>query len=374
MKRWQLTIAAIVLIAVAVSAAYTIYTAKPSGEKKIVVYTYESLLAWGSNPNETWDKVFGEFERSTGVKVEVVKFDDAGTALTKAIEEAKAGRHYADIIIGIDNSLVEKAKSSGILEKYTPSNIGEIDQRLINLLDPDGYVIPYDYSVIALVYDSNYIPPNVMDHLTLEDMLTRTVTIGGKQTRLVDTLVTEDPRKSSTGLSFLLWQIAIYRHFNLGDWRKWWITGKPKVVDSWGDAYDLFSKGDYHIVVSYGTDPAYSAYFYNDTRYRASLFEYNGKKIAWLQIEGIALLKDAPHKKYAEKFIDWFLSKEVQDLIPLNNWMYPANINAHLPDVYKYAVNPKDIQLANAYLPQEEVQKNLEEWLTQWYEAVSTQG
>ena len=375
MKTWQATLATIIVIAVIATAAYAVYyTPKSSGEKKIVIYTYESLLGWGKNPNETWDKVFGEFERTTGIKVEVVKFDDAGTALTKAIEEYKAGRHYADIIIGIDNILVAKAKKAGILEKYTPSNINEINRKLIEALDPEGYVIPYDYGLIALVYDTKYIPEQAMTNLTFQNLLTRTVDINGKQVKLVSTLVTEDPRKSSTGLGFLLWQIAVYKHYHLGNWTTWWIKGNPKVVGSWGDAYDLFDKGKYHIVVSYGTDPAYSMYFYNTTRYKAALVEYNGKPVAWLQIEGIALLKDAPHKKYAEKFIDWFLGKQVQDLIPLNNWMYPANIKAKLPDVYKYAIDPSNVELANLYFAKGEVQSNLEQWLNQWFETISTKG
>jgi len=134
LKTWQATLAAIVIIAVIATAAYAVYyTPKSGGEKKIVIYTYESLLGWGKNPNETWDKVFGQFERTTGIKVELVKFDDAGTALTKAIEEYKAGRHYADIIIGIDNILVAKAKKAGILEKYTPSNINEINNKILRV-------------------------------------------------------------------------------------------------------------------------------------------------------------------------------------------------------------------------------------------------
>jgi thiamine transport system substrate-binding protein len=374
-RSWQATIVAIIVVAIVITAVYAVYYSSPTGgEKKIVIYTYESLLGWGDNPNQTWDKVFGEFERTTGIKVEVVKFDDAGVALTKVIEEAKSGRHYADIIIGIDNILVAKAKKSGILEKYTPNNINEINKKLIDALDPEGYVIPYDYGLIALVYDTKYIPPYAMENLTFQDLLTRTVNLNGKQVKLIDTLVTEDPRKSSTGLGFLLWEIAVYNHYNIGDWRDWWKEGNPTVVASWGDAYDLFDKGKYHIVVSYGTDPAYSMYFYNTTRYKAAVVVYEGKPVAWLQIEGIALLKDAPHKEYAEKFIDWFLSKQVQDLIPLNNWMYPANINAKLPDVYKYAIDPSDVELANLYFSDGEVQQNLEQWLNQWFETISTKG
>jgi len=353
-----MAIAAVVVIVVA-TLGYLYITGwfGPKLEKEVVIYTYESLLAWGKDPNATWSKVFGGFEKKYGVKVKVVKFSDAGEMLSKVIEEVKSGKVTADVVIGIDNIQIIKAKKLGVLEPYTPSNINEIYDWLIQSYDPDHYAIPYDYGLIAFVYDTKYLK---LDKLTFEDFYNG----------LSGTIVVEDPRTSSTGLSFLLYQITVYEKYLKKDWREWWLKVKPKVEKSWGDAYDRFLNEEYHIVVSYATDPAYSVYFYNSTRYNAILVTYNGKMLGWLQIEGIGIVKGAPHKEAAKKFIEWFLSKEVQEEIPLNNWMYPANKYAELPDVYKYAIDMSKVEVVNLKMPVSEIEANLETWIEEWLDVM----
>ncbi len=338
-------------------------TPSETSEKKVVVYTYESLLAWGKDGEKLRQRLFQEFENKTGIKVEVVYFSDAGEMLAKIIEEVKSGRVRADVVIGLDNIQILKAKENGVLIQYTPPNIDEIYDWLIQSYDPDHYAIPYDYGLIAFVYDTKYINNTLMENLTFDDFI--------NNPELAKTLVVEDPRISSTGLSFLLYEIAVYEKYLGKDWKEWWSRVQPRIEKGWGEAYDLFLKEQYHIVVSYGTDPAYSMYFYNSTRYMAALAHVNGKPVAWLQIEGIGIVKNAPHIEEAKKFVEWFLSVDVQKEIPLNNWMYPANKNVELPDVYKYAIDPLHVDIANEKLDLAEISNNLDKWLDEWEEAVS---
>ena len=391
MIRLHLYIALIILVAVIVSVAYygivyrlslspeetkktetpsettptTSPTTTPSSvvEEKVVIYTYDSLLAWGEDPEMVYDKVFNEFERRTGIEVEVVKFGSAGEAVAKVIEEYESGNVRADVIIGIDAINLIKAKERGVLEPYTPSNIDEIPSWLIESFDPQHYAIPFDYGLIAFVYDRDYISDDVMENITFESFY---------NPDLASTLIVEDPRTSSTGLNFLLYEITVYSKILGKDWKEWWSMVKPKVEKGWSEAYDRFFEEEYHIVVSYGTDPAYSMYFYNSTRYGAALVKYNGKLYGWLQIEGIALVKNAPHKEAAKKFIDWFLSVEVQQYIPLNNWMYPANKNVELPEAYEYAINMSNVEIVNRYISIDEIAANLESWLDEWVDIMVT--
>ncbi len=359
-----LTVIAVIVAGVVgylVLSGYSPLSGGSAGENVVVVYTYESLLAWGPDPDAVYKKVFDGFTNATGIKVEIRKFSDAGEMLSEVIRQVKEGKVEADVVIGIDNIQIIKAKEEGVLEPFIPSNIGEIYEWLVQDYDPEHYAIPYDYGVIAFVYDTNYINPDQMSNLTFESFYGD----------LGKTLVVEDPRTSSTGLAFLLYQIGVYEKYLGKDWTQWWRDVKPKVVKSWGDAYDLFLNEQYHIVVSYGTDPAYSYFFYNSTRYGAALATYNGKPLAWLQIEGIGIVKGAPHRKAAEKFVEWFLSKDVQEEIPLNNWMYPANKNVELPEAYKYAINPLDVELVNNRLTQEEIATNLDNWINEWLSVVS---
>ncbi len=359
MKKSLLPLVIVVIVLIVASIAYYLLVYLPhqqGGERKVVIYTYDSLLAWGPDKNKTYDKVFKEFERRTGIKVELHLFSSGGEAVSKVIEEYESGQVRADIIIGIDPINLVKLKKKGILEPYTPPNIGEIYSWLIQSYDPDHYAIPYDYSLIAFIYDREYINDTVMENITFESF---TENLGS-------TLVVEDPRTSTTGLNFLLYEITVYTKILHKDWREWWRTTKPHVEPGWSEAFDRFSKGDYHIMVSYGTDPAYSAFFENSTRIGAALVKYNGTPLGWLQIEGIGLIKNAPHKEEAEKFIEWFLGREVQEEIPLNNWMYPANKNVELPEVYKYAIDMSRVEVVNKYITPEEIYSNLDTWIDEW--------
>ncbi|MGQ4834642.1 MAG: thiamine ABC transporter substrate-binding protein [Candidatus Asgardarchaeia archaeon] len=352
------------------NASYQSFVAinQDANATELVIYTYESLLKWGNNYTEVYNNVFKAFEEKYNVTIRLVEFSDARSALLRLVEEKDNPK--ADVIIGLDNILAIEAIKSDVLEPYTPTNLSLIKPDLVQALDPTHHVVPYDYGLIALVYDTKYVNKTTypeITHLTFDDLL---------DPKYSDLLVTEDPTQSSTGLAFLLWQIAVYSKLLNKDWKEWWQQAKDhiKVTKSWGDAYDIFleESSGRHIVVSYGTDGAYSYYFYNSTRYNATVIYVNDNPYAWLQIEGLGLVKNAPHSEMAKTFIEWFLSNEVQQYIPLNNWMYPANQNVTLPEAYKYAIDPNTANIANNLLNQTEIEENLNDWLYDWTEIMVT--
>lgn len=359
--RKQFTLVLTIILAFLHLSTPTLYS-----RRTLVIYTYDSLLKWGKEPEKVWESVFTEFGKRYGCEVKVRTFPGAREMLLALIEELRTLKSTrADVVIGIDNIMVFEVKREELFSPYTPSNIDELDERLVASLDPEHYVIPYDFSVIAFVYDTKYVTPRNLSFTDFYDP------------ELASTLIVEDPTLSSTGLNFLIWQILFYEKVLGRDWKEWWVNVRDhvKVVPSWGDAYDIFlnEAAGRHIVVSYGTDPAYSLYFYNSTRYAASL-AHRGlrfKGYAWLQIEGIGILKGSQNKDLAEKFVEWFLSKDVQRYIPLNQWMYPANKLVKLPKVYKVAINPYKVKLLNTMVSSEYIEANLNRWIREWKEVVA---
>ena len=337
---------------------------------ELKVYVYSDFMAWGSDP-KLFDKLVKDFERETGIKVDVRKFDDARTMVTTAIAEYKKGIKTADVLIGVDSLLVVELKNNHMIECYLSPLA---DKKLAEALDPTNCVTPIDYGLIALVYDPSRLTKNelamVKNGVTLNDLV-----------KLAPRIVTEDPTKSSPGLNFLLYTIALANKAGV-DWKNLWKemkNNKLLVLGSWSDAFNEFlRKGSPRaIVVSYGTDPAYSAW--EKLRHgepmkpsiNATVLVLNGKRYGWVQVEGVAIIRGADTEA-AKKFVDWLLSIEVQSLIPENQWMLPARPGVPLPVFYKYALTEKDVDvLANTLLPPEQVSKNLENWLTQWLSIMS---
>ena len=306
-------------------------------EADLVIYTYDSFVAeWGSGP-----KVVPKFEKQYGVKVQLVSVGDAGQVLNRAILEKD--RPKADIILGIDNNLLSKALEADILVPYKPRGLSRIPEELI--FDGSYRVIPFDHGYFAVVYDSKKIqvPPK-----SLEDLA---------HPRFKGKLILEDPRTSSPGLGFLLWTIAVYEDRYLDYWERL----KPNILtitEGWDTAYGLFTSGEAPMVLSYTTSPAYHVEYEDTTRFRAAIFEEGN----YLQIEGMGILKGAPHPSLARKFMDYIITADFQTEIPLTNWMYPVNPDVRTPDSFRYAPKPKKSLSIDTF----EIGKNQDRWIREW--------
>ncbi|MBY9000759.1 MAG: thiamine ABC transporter substrate-binding protein [Candidatus Heimdallarchaeota archaeon] len=345
-----------------------------ANEYLLTIYAYESLLA---DPGYNFVQGYSNYSGIPVDSIHLILVDDANTIVTQAVLEKN--NPIADVLIGIDNVLIHTAKQEEILEPYASSSLVNISQNLIDNLDPDMYLLPYDYGIIALWYDTSRINSSSIsniNNLTLDDILS----LG-----LDSKLIVEDPTLSSPGLGFLLWTIAVYGDPEIEfegllgrDWRDWWnnATDNLRITSSWGAAFDLFYSDEENrpIMVSYGTSPAYDVCHplwgvgtEVDPPSAVFLSHENGLDNAWLQIEGIGLVKDAPNKENAKNFIDWFLSEELQQNIPLNNWMYPANNQTEIDSCFlDSAINPNEVDILNYLISPTMLSNNLDRWKSEW--------
>ncbi len=360
-------IAILVLIAAGI---YHLSTLKTSRAEVLRVYVYDSFMAWGEDP-ELFDKLVASFEEKSGINVELVKFDSARAMITTIISEVSAGKETAHVVIGVDSVTLVELSKKGIIECYLAPGV---DERLVVSLDPSRCVTPIDYGLIALVYD-----PSRLDEATLE-ILDDGVTLD-ELVELSRIIVGEDATISSTGLNFLLYTIAASKLEGL-QWEDLWremIDNGFYIAGSWSDAYEEFLREDSRraIVVSYGTDPAYSAWYSlskggeEKPSIRATVLVVDSKKTGWLQVEGVAIIRGAPLRE-AREFVEWLVSEEVQKYLPSSQWMLPANPNVELPSYYKFALRIDDIDyLLNREISISDISENLEDWLSSWTKIVS---
>ena len=307
-------------------------------EETLTVYSYDSIEPW-------MKQIVPIFEEKYGVKVQLVLFGDAGEVLSRLILEKNNPR--ADVVVGIDNSYLQKAISEGILIPYKPENAKYIPEWIINDFDPTFHLTPYDYGAIAIVYKKDVVknPPKTFEDLTKPEWK-------GK-------LIVENPLTSSTGMAFLLWTIGVY-----GDrWPYYWEKLKENdviIVKGWSAGWEMWDKNQAPLFVSYATDPAYDACNYNDTSIGA-IFLNN---TAYVQIEGAGIVKGTKHLELAKEFINFLISKTAQEKLPLNQWMYPVNKEVKLPECFSHALNVSSAKVIS--IPSEELAKNTDRWLKEW--------
>jgi thiamine transport system substrate-binding protein len=313
-----------------------------AADKTLTIYTYESFTAdWGPGP-----KVKAAFEKTCGCTVNYVSVTDGVALLSRLKLEGPTTK--ADLVLGLDTNLVAEARDTGLFDTHG------IDAGGLKVPGEfkDDVFVPYDYGHFAVVYDTQAIknPPTSMLEL-----------VEGDPTQKI---VIEDPRTSTPGLGLLLWVKSVYGDKAPEAWAK--LKGRIlTVTPGWSEAYDLFTKGEAPMVLSYTTSPAYHMIEDKTERYQAAAFSEGH----YIQIEVAGLIKASPNKDLARTFLKFMVSPGFQDTIPTNNWMMPVSATSEpLPDAFSKLVVPAKTFLMSPA----EVEKNRKAWIDEWLKATGT--
>jgi thiamine transport system substrate-binding protein len=319
--------------------------------QELVVMTHDSF--------DIGTEVVAAFEAKYDAKVTFLKSGDAGEVLNRAILSKE--NPLADVIYGIDNTFLSRALDAGIMEPYKPAALSGISKELI--LDPTYQLVPVDWGDVCLNYDRAWFQEKgIAPPASLEDLA------GAAYKGL---LVVENPATSSPGLAFLL---ATIGHFGPDGCLAYWRSLRDNdvwVENGWSEAYyNQFSaagSGSHPIVVSYATSPAAEVY-YSEGKYTTPP---TGAVLAagscFRQVEFVGILKGTQQRKLARAFVEWMLGKEFQQDIPLHMWVFPANGQAELPQVFHdFAAQAESpVTLAPA-----DIAANREAWIEAWTETV----
>ncbi len=313
----------------------TLFVAGIFATETLTVYTYDSFISGMAR------QIGPTFEKMYNCKVKFLSFGDSGNLLSRLILERSHPR--ADVVVGLSQSQIPEALKYGLFQPYKPTNIASVVNKTF-LIDPKYRVIPFDYGALAIDYNLKTVknPPK-----SFKDLL---------DPKFSHSLVVEDPRTSSTGLDFLLWTIGVYGN----RWQSYWkklMNSIKTITSGWGSAFEMLEKGEAPMMVSFATDKAYDYYYYKGSTIGVII----PSEGAYVMVEYAGILKGAKHLSLARKFMNFVLSKDFQEAVPLNQWMYPVT-NVKLPKVYKYAPKVKKI----VFISPTKIQKNLSKWLEEW--------
>lgn len=320
-------------------------------EKTLTLMTHDSF-------NIGTDLV-AAFERENGVKLRFLKSGDAGAALVQAI--LAKDNPLADVFFGVDNTFLSRAIGAGIFVPYGSPLLAKIPAHL--QLDKENRLLPVDYGDVCLNYDKSwFLKHNLTPPTDLADLI---------KPEYKGLTVVENPATSSPGMAFLLATIGRFGADGYLDfWRKL-RENKVLVAGGWEDAYyghfTSSSKGDRPIVVSYATSPPAVVHYAKTPLTEAPTAAVVAPGTAFRQIEFIGILQGTKEPELARKFVDFMLSEKVQEDIPLQMFVFPANSAARLPEVFvKHAVvagQPVEVSPAA-------IDTNRDKWLEDWTTAV----
>ncbi|MEV1024079.1 thiamine ABC transporter substrate-binding protein [Streptomyces sp. NPDC050264] len=337
---------------VTLSACGSSNDAGSGGDSKSV--TLVSHDSWAVSKN-----VLKDFEKKSGYQVKVLEDGDAGQAVNKAI--LSKGNPQGDVFFGVDNTLLSRALDNGVFASYKAKGLGQV-KSAYQLDAGKNRVTPVDSGDICVNYDKKYFadhklaPPSSFADLA--------------EPKYKDLLVTENAATSSPGLGFLLGSAARY-----GDdsWQGYWkklVANGVKVVDGWDQAYnEEFSGsaggkkagGERPLVVSYASSPPAEA-IYSDPQPKTSPVGVS-TGTCFRQIEFAGLLDGAKNEKGGRALLDFLISKEFQQDMPLNMFVDPVTGNATAPaDYTKYAVRVDDPETMSP----RKIADNRDSWVKSW--------
>lgn len=274
----------------------------------LTVATYESFSSeWGPGP--VLEK---SFEETCGCDLVFANAEDGAALLSKLKLDGE--RSTADIVLGLDDSLVAEAAATGLFTEH--------GQDLAGLSLPVGWTdtsfVPFDWGYFAFVYKDGIktVPTSMKDLVENPNG---------------PTIIIQDPRTSTPGLGLVVWMNAVYGDKAGEAWSKL----KPRIVTvtkGWSEAYGLFLKGEADMVLSYSTSPAYHISAEKRMDIKSASFAEGHP----LQIEVAGILKSSKQQELARSFLAFLMSEKAQAVLPETNWMYPARTPAAgLPESFK---------------------------------------
>ncbi|MDH6439708.1 thiamine transport system substrate-binding protein [Streptomyces sp. SAI-144] len=320
-----------------------------SGSKTVTLVSHDS---WAVSKN-----VLADFEKKSGYQVKVLEDGDAGQAVNKAI--LTKDNPQGDVFFGVDNTLLSRALDNGLFQSYEAKGADRIKAGY--RVDGDK-VTPIDTGDICVNYDKAYFTEHKLQPPTSYDDLIKPA--------YKNLLVTENASTSSPGLGFLLGSAAKY-----GDdgWQGYWKKLKAngvKVVDGWEQAYnEEFSgsaggkkaKADRPLVVSYASSPPAEVIYADPKPTTAPTGVAQGT--CFRQIEYAGLLSNAANAKGGKALLDFLLTKEFQQDMPLNMFVYPVVDGAQVPAEFtQYGPQAKDPETMDPA----KIADNRDDWVKSW--------
>lgn len=306
------------------------------------------------------DAVLEEFERETGITVELIKGGDAVTVVNQAI--LTRDNPQADVLFGIDNNLLTRAWDANLFIPYESPELASVDD--VYEMDPEHRVTPIDRGDVCLNFDREHFEDTGLPVPESLGQLTETQYRG--------LLVVENPTTSTPGLAFMLATIA---EFGEDGWLDYWRALRDNdvtITEGWEQAYyERFSggsgEGTQPLVVSYASSPPVEVEDPSTPPEDAPTGVIPAS--CYRQIEFAGILAGTENEAGARRFIDFLLSLPFQNDMPENMYVYPVRDDATLPEAFvKYSVTIDDPLV----LPPEEVGAKRDAWLEQWTQLFGT--
>jgi thiamine transport system substrate-binding protein len=309
------------------------------------------LMAHDSFAGSVNEETFARFTEATGIDVEMIAAGDAGSMVNQAA--LSKDNPLADVLFGVDDTFLSRALDEEIFVEHASPALEDVGDEFI---PETALVTPIDYGDVCINYDKSWVKdtgtpvPSELDQL--------------REPRYAGALTVEHPATSSPGLAFVL---ATIDEYGEDAWLEFWSdleAGGVSVVPDWDTAYySDFTPygGDSPMVVSYASSPPAEVIFATEPIDEAPTGVVEAG--CYRQVEYAGILAGTDYPEAAGQLIDFMLSVEFQETVPLTWFVFPVNETAELPPEF---VEHTTIPADPARLEPATIAENRDRWIDEW--------
>lgn len=309
------------------------------------------LMSHDSFAGSVTEDTFAPFTEATGIEVEMIAAGDAGSMVNQAA--LSKDNPLADVLFGVDDTFLSRALEEEIFVEHRSPLLDVVSAELAPETD---LVTPVDYGDVCINYDKAWFAESGTAVPTQLDQL--------RDPAYAGVLTVEHPATSSPGLAFLL---ATIDEYGEDGWLDFWTdlkAGDVNVAPDWDTAYygDFIPYGgDSSMVVSYASSPPAEVIFASEPLDEAPTGVVEAG--CYRQVEYAGVLAGTEYPDAAGELIDFMLSVEFQETIPLTWFVFPVNEEAELPSEFvEHTTIPSD----PARLDPETIAENRDRWIDEW--------
>lgn len=294
----------------------------------------DTLVIYSPNSEGLINATIPAFEEKFGVKVELIQ---AGTGELFTKLESEKDSPTADIIFG--GSYTQYEQNGHLFEEYVSEEDGNIIEEYRNTT---GYSTPYTLDGSLLVVNPDL--TQGMEITSYEDLL---------NDELKGKISTADPANSSSAfaqLTNILLAKGGYESEEAWDYvEELFGLIDGKISSSSSNVYKTVADGEMAVGLSY-EDP--TVQLLNDGANVEIVYPEEG---AVFLPASVAIIKDAKNIENAKKFVDFVISKEIQDVLGTTTTNRPVREDAEtsenmvpldeintLTEDYEYVIEHKD--------------------------------
>lgn len=304
------------------------------------------------------EELVSRFESEHNAELQFLEVGDTGTAVNRAVLTKE--QPLADVFYGVDNTFLSRALEEEIFAVYQSPLLEEIPDSFE--LDPQHRALPVDFGDVCLNFQIAYFEENNLSPpASLEDLTDPTYK---------GLLTVQNPASSSPGLAFLMATIGRFGPEGYLDYWAELVENEVNVVNDWETAYysDFTQAGGSDpIVVSYASSPPFEVLFSEEPLEDAPTAAVTADGSCFRQIEFVGILAGTEKRDLAEDWVDFMLSADFQEGIPLTMYVFPVNENAELDPVFlQYLEIPEQ----TAEVSYQAIAENRESWVEAWRELV----